>query len=96
MADALAGFARKNDNATYPTVSLQGFHEVVVGLRVKVETLLVHVLKVQVFVGGGGLLPLFSGRPSLVGGSFEVVLVVHFDRARQDVVHDHEPDVDAP
>lgn len=55
-----------------------------------------HVLEVQVLVGGGGFFPLLPGRPSLVGGSLQVVLVVHFDRARQDVVHDHQPDVDAP
>lgn len=67
------------NNSTYPTVSLQGFHEVVVGLRVKVEPILMHVLKVQVFVGRGGFLSLLSGRPPLVGGSFEVILVVHFD-----------------
>lgn len=83
------------DGPTYPTVSLQGLHEVVVGLRVKVEPVLVHVLEVQVLVGGGGFLPLLPRRPSLVGGSLQVVLVVHFDRAWQDVVHDHQPDVDA-
>lgn len=55
-----------------------------------------HVLEVQIFVGGTGLLSLFPGRSSLVGGSLQVVLVVHFDGARQHVVHHHQPDVDAP
>lgn len=54
-----------------------------------------HVLEVQIFVGGTRLLSLFPGRSSLVGGSFQVVLVVHFDRARQDIVHNHQSDVDA-
>lgn len=90
-----ASVPHKDNDSTYPTVSLQGFHEVVVGLCVKVEPFLMHVLKVQVFVGGGGFLPLFPGCPSLVGGSLKVVLIVHFDWARQDVVHDHQPDVDA-
>lgn len=82
--------------AAYPTVSLQSLHEVVVGLCVKVESLFVHVLKVQILVSGTGLLSFFPGCPSLVGGSLQVVLVVHFDRAWQDVVHHHQSDVDAP
>lgn len=54
-----------------------------------------HVLKVQIFVGRTSLLSLFPGCPSLVGGSLQVVLVVHFDGARQDIVHYHQSDVDA-
>lgn len=54
-----------------------------------------HVLEVQVFVGGTGLLSLLPGRPPLVGGSLQVVFVVHFDAARQHVVHHHQSDVDA-
>lgn len=54
-----------------------------------------HVLKVQVFIGGAGFLSLLSGRSSLIGRALQVVLVVHFYRARQDIVHYHEPNVDA-
>lgn len=54
-----------------------------------------HVLKVQVFVGRTGLLPLFPGCPSLVGGSLQVVFVVHLDGAGQHIVHHHQSDVDA-
>lgn len=54
-----------------------------------------HVLKVQIFVGRTRLLSLLSGCPSLVGGSLQVVLVVHFDGARQDIVHYYQSDVDA-
>lgn len=80
---------------TYPTVSLEGLHQVVVGLRVEVKPFLVHVLEIQVLVGGTGLLPLFPGCPPLVGGALQVILVVHFDAARQHVVHHHQSDVDA-
>lgn len=86
---------RNIHKTTYPTVSLQSLHEVVVSLCVKVKPLLVHVLKVQVFVGRTGLLSLFPGRSSLIGGSLQVVFVVHFDRARQHIVHHHQSDVDA-
>lgn len=54
-----------------------------------------HVLEVQIFIGGTRLLSLFPGRSSLVGGSFQVVLVMHFDGAWQHVVHHHQSDVDA-
>lgn len=54
-----------------------------------------HVLEVQVFERGTGLLPLLPGSPSLVGGSLQVIFVVHFDAARQHVVHHHQSDVDA-
>lgn len=54
-----------------------------------------HVLEIQVLVGGTGLLPLFPGCPSLVGGPLQVIFVVHFDAARQHVVHHHQADVDA-
>lgn len=52
-----------------------------------------HVLEVQVFVSRTSLVPLFPGRSSLVGGSLQVVLVMHFDRARQHVVHHHQSNV---
>lgn len=55
-----------------------------------------HVLEVQIFVRWTSLLSLFPGRSSLVGGSLQVVFVVHFDRAWQHVVHHHQSDVDAP
>lgn len=80
---------------TYPAVSLEGLHQVVVGLRGEVKPFFVHVLEIQVFVSGTGLLPLLPGGPSLVGGPLQVILVVHFDAARQHVVHHHQPDVDA-
>lgn len=54
-----------------------------------------HVLEVQIFVGRTSLLSLFPGCPSLVGGSLQVIFVVHFDGARQHVVHHHQADVDA-
>lgn len=54
-----------------------------------------HVLEVQVFVCGTRLFSLFPGRLSLVGGSLQVVFVVHLDGARQHVVHHHQSDVDA-
>lgn len=79
----------------YPTVSLQGLHQVVVRLCVKVKPLLVHVLEVQVFVRRTGFLPLLPGRSPLVGGPLQVVFVVHFEGARQHVVHHHQSDVDA-
>lgn len=85
---------RNNCINTYPTVSLQGLHKIVVRLCVKVQSLLMHVLKVQIFVGGTGLLSLLPGRSSFIGGSLQVVFVVHFDRARQHVVHHHQSDVD--
>lgn len=78
---------------TYPTVSLQGLHKIVVRLCVEVKPLLVHVLEVQVFVGRTGFFPFFPGRSPLVRGSFQIIFVVHFDRARQDVVHHHQSDV---
>lgn len=78
---------------TYPTISLQGLHEVVIRLGVKVKPFFVHVLEVQVFVSRTSLVPLFPGRSSLVGGSLQVVLVMHFDRARQHVVHHHQSNV---
>lgn len=80
---------------TYPAVSLQGLHQIVVRLCVKVKPFLVHVLEVQIFVGRARLLSLFPGRSSLVGGSLQVVFVVHFDGARQHIVHHHQSDVDA-
>jgi len=78
----------------YPAIPLQGLHEVVVGLRIEVQTLQ-HVLEVQVLVGGVGLLALLPRGPPLVGGALQVVHVVHPDGARQHVVHHHQPDVDA-
>lgn len=54
-----------------------------------------HVLEVQIFVRRARLLSLFPGRSSLVGGSLQVVFVVHFDGAGQHVVHHHQSDVDA-
>lgn len=54
-----------------------------------------HVLEIQVLVRGTGLVPLFPGCPSLVGGPLQVIFVVHFDAARQHVVHHHQADVDA-
>lgn len=54
-----------------------------------------HVLEVQIFVGRTSLLSLFPGRSSLVGGSLQVVFVVHFDGTRQHVIHHHQSDVDA-
>lgn len=86
---------RTSIKATYPTVSLQRLHEIVVRLCVKVKSVIVHVLKVQVFVGRGRLLFLFPGRSPLISGTLQVVFVVHFDRARQHVVHHHQSDVDA-
>lgn len=80
---------------TYPTVSLEGLHQVVVGLRVEVKPFVVHVLEVQVLVGGTGLVSLFPGCPPLVGGPLQVIFVVHFDAAWQYVVHHHQSDVDA-
>lgn len=54
-----------------------------------------HVLEVQVFVCGTGLLSLLPGGSSLVRGSLQIIFVVHLDRARQHIVHHHQSDVDA-
>lgn len=54
-----------------------------------------HVLKVQIFVCRTSLLPFFPGCPSLIGGSLQVVFVVHFDRAWQDIVHYDQSNIDA-
>ena len=77
---------------THPTVSLQGLHQGVVSLGIKVQAL-VHLLEVQVLEGGRGLQSLLAVGPALVRGALQVVLVVHLERAREHVVHDHHADV---
>ena len=52
-----------------------------------------HLLEVQVLEGGRGLLPLLAVGAALVRGALQVVLVVHPERAREHVVHDHHADV---
>lgn len=79
----------------YPAVSLKCFHERVVSLCVKIQPF-VHVLQeVQVLKRGVGFLSLFPGSSSLVRGALQVICEVHPHGARQDVVHDHDPDVNA-
>lgn len=48
-----------------------------------------HVLEVQVLVGGAALLPLLARGSALVSGALQVVLVVHLHGPREHVVHDH-------
>lgn len=81
----------KNCSRTYPTVPLQSLHHGIVGVGIKVQTL-VHLLEVQVFEGGGGLESLFAWRSPLVGGAFQVVLVVHLHGPWQHIVHHHHTD----
>lgn len=53
-----------------------------------------HILdKVQVFVRGNSLFPLFRGRPSLIGGAFQVVFNVHGDYPRKKIVHHYNADI---
>lgn len=55
----------------------------------------VHLLEVQVLKGGRGLGALFPRGAPLVRGPLQVVLVVHFQSARQHVVHHHNADGEA-
>lgn len=66
----------------YPAVSLKGFHERVVSFGLKIQPF-VHVLQeIQVLECGVGFLSLFSGSPSFVSGSFQVIREVHSHGAR--------------
>lgn len=82
--------------AAYPAVSLQCFHECVVCFCVEIQAF-VHVLQeIQVLKGRVGFLSLFPGCSALVSRAFQVVGEVHSHGTGQHVVHDHDPDVDAP
>lgn len=76
---------------TYPTIPLQGLHQGIVGVRVKVQALM-HLLKVQIFERGRGLGALFTRGAALVGGALQIILVVHLHGTWQHIVHHHHTD----
>lgn len=84
----------RRERGSDPAIPLQRLHQGVVGLSVEVQPVM-HVLEVQVLVGGTGFLTLLAVRPPLVCRALQVVLVVHLHRAWQHIVHHHQPDVHA-